>query len=79
MRTAIHTIVVAMACVTMAFCVGCERKPTPKADPDRRDVEVNAPGVDVKVDSKNDDVEVNAPGVKVDTEPDDKVDVKVGE
>lgn len=65
MRLSLLAIAVAAAC---AF--GCDRKPAPATQETKPGIEVNAPGVDVKVAPKE-GVEVKAPGadVKVDTEP----------
>lgn len=53
--------------------VGCDR-PAPKA-PEKPAVDIQAPGVDVKVGGG--DVEVKAPGVDVNTSPDKGTDVQV--
>ena len=57
------TSVIAFALLLSAACIGCDKKPSTHAD---KPVEVNAPGVQVKVDPRG-GVEVKAPGGDVET------------
>jgi hypothetical protein len=57
------------AAVVLALACGCEKKTTPTMEgppPADKQIDVQAPGVDVKVEPGK-GVEVQAPGVEVDT------------
>jgi hypothetical protein len=71
MRIATLAIIVSLACA-----LGCETKPKTDAPPPQEGggIEVQAPGVDVKVDKEG--VDVKAPGADVEARPGD-ADVKV--
>jgi hypothetical protein len=60
------TILAAMLTIS-ALAVGCEKKPK-EAVEEKPGIEVNAPGVEVKVDPKE-GVKVEAPGVDVEAKP----------
>ncbi len=71
MRMSIITAALALVC-----SLGCEGKSGPKMEPDRPAIEINAPGVEVKVDPKE-GVDVKAPGIEVEAAPKEGAEVKV--
>ncbi len=59
------------AAAVLALVCGCEKKAAPTMEgppPAEKQIDVQAPGVDVKVEPGK-GVEVEAPGVNVDTKP----------
>jgi hypothetical protein len=70
MRRSFLAIALSLACV-----LGCAPQANPPsapapAEPEQRGIEIEAPGVDVKIE-RDKGIEVQAPGVEVDAKPKD--------